>query len=233
MKALITGASSGLGRDMARYLASKNINLILVARDREGLEKLQNELKVNVKIYVYDLSIKENVYELYEKVKDENIDILINNAGIALDNDFNLKTYEEFSEVVNTNLTGTYYLTKLLVKKINHGGEIIFVSSTNGVDTPYIESIDYDASKAGVISLMQNMANMLAPNLRVNAVAPGWVNTKMNETLSEEFKKAEEGKILLGRFADPEEIANVIEFLCSDNASYVNKTLIRVDGGLK
>ena len=142
-------------------------------------------------------------------------------------------TYEEFSEVVNTNLTGTYYLTKLLVKKINSGGEIIFVSSTNGVDTPYIESIDYDASKAGVISLMQNMANMLAPDLRVNAVAPGWVNTKMNETLSEEFKKAEEEKILLRRFADPEEIANVIEFLCSDNASYVNKTLIRVDGGLK
>ena len=150
-----------------------------------------------------------------------------------MDNDFNLKTYEEFSKVVNTNLTGTYYLTKLLVKKINSGGEIIFVSSTNGVDTPYIESIDYDASKAGVISLMQNMANMLAPNLRVNAVAPGWVNTKMNETLSEEFKKAEEGKILLRRFANPEEIANVIEFLCSDNASYVNKTLIRVDGGLK
>ena len=150
-----------------------------------------------------------------------------------MDNDFNLKTYEEFSKVVNTNLTGTYYLTKLLVKKINSGGEIIFVSSTNGVDTPYIESIDYDASKAGVISLMQNMANMLAPNLRVNAVAPGWVNTKMNETLSEEFKKAEEEKILLRRFANPEEIANVIEFLCSDNASYVNKTLIRVDGGLK
>ena len=161
------------------------------------------------------------------------VDILINNAGIALDNDFNLKTYEEFSKVVNTNLTGTYYLTKLLVKKINSGGEIIFVSSTNGVDTPYIESIDYDASKAGVISLMQNMANMLAPDLRVNAVAPGWVNTKMNETLSEDFKKAEEEKILLRRFADPEEIANVIGFLCSDNASYVNKTLIRVDGGLK
>ena len=132
---------------------------------------------------------KNSIEELVSKL--DNIDILINNAGIALDNDFNLKTYEEFSKVVNTNLTGTYYLTKLLVKKINSGGEIIFVSSTNGVDTPYIESIDYDASKAGVISLMQNMANMLAPNLRVNAVAPGWVNTKMNETLSEEFKKAE------------------------------------------
>ena len=84
MLALITGASSGIGRDMARYLATKNIDLILVARDKDGLEKLQNELKVNVKIYVNDLSIKENVFELYEKVKDENIDILINNAGFGL-----------------------------------------------------------------------------------------------------------------------------------------------------
>ena len=192
---------------------------------------MQLEEKYNIKGYRLDLNDKNSIEELVSKL--DNIDILINNAGIALDNDFNLKTYEEFSKVVNTNLTGTYYLTKLLVKKINSGGEIIFVSSTNGIDTPYIESIDYDASKAGVISLMQNMANMLAPDLRVNAVAPGWVNTKMNETLSEEFKKAEEEKILLRRFADPEEIANVIEFLCSDNASYVNKTLIRVDGGLK
>ena len=198
-----------------------------------GNEILNKKLKKenDFEVIIEDIQYKEGIIEYLEK--ENNIDILINNAGIALDNDFNLKTYEEFSKVVNTNLTGTYYLTKLLVKKINSGGEIIFVSSTNGIDTPYIESIDYDASKAGVISLMQNMANMLAPDLRVNAVAPGWVNTKMNETLSEDFKKAEEEKILLRRFADPEEIANVIGFLCSDNASYVNKTLIRVDGGLK
>lgn len=228
-KVLITGGTSGIGLATLSKLVL-NYDVLFTYCSNET-EVLKLEEKYNIKGYRLDLNDKNSIEELVSKL--DNIDILINNAGIALDNDFNLKTYEEFSEVVNTNLTGTYYLTKLLVKKINHGGEIIFVSSTNGVDTPYIESIDYDASKAGVISLMQNMANMLAPNLRVNAVAPGWVNTKMNETLSEEFKKAEEEKILLGRFADPEEIANVIEFLCSDNASYVNKTLIRVDGGLK
>lgn len=228
-KVLITGGTSGIGLATLEKLVL-NYEVIFTYWSNE-IEALKLEEKYNIKGYRLDLNDKNSIEELVSKL--DNIDILINNAGIALDNDFNLKTYEEFSEVVNTNLTGTYYLTKLLVKKINHGGEIIFVSSTNGVDTPYIESIDYDASKAGVISLMQNMANMLAPNLRVNAVAPGWVNTKMNETLSEEFKKVEEEKILLGRFAEPEEIANVIEFLCSDNASYVNKTLIRVDGGLK
>ena len=228
-KVLITGGTSGIGLATLEKLVL-NYEALFTYCSNETKD-LKLEEKYNIKGYRLDLNDKNSIEELVSKL--DNIDILINNAGIALDNDFNLKTYEEFSEVVNTNLTGTYYLTKLLVKKINHGGEIIFVSSTNGVDTPYIESIDYDASKAGVLSLMQNMANMLAPNLRVNAVAPGWVNTKMNETLSEEFKKVEEEKILLGRFAEPEEIANVIEFLCSDNASYVNKTLIRVDGGLK
>ena len=228
-KVLITGGTSGIGlATLSKLVLNYEVLFTYCSNETEALKL---EKKYNIKGYRLDLNDKNSIEELVSKL--DNIDILINNAGIALDNDFNLKTYEEFSEVVNTNLTGTYYLTKLLVKKINSGGEIIFVSSTNGVDTPYIESIDYDASKAGVISLMQNMANMLAPNLRVNAVAPGWVNTKMNETLSEEFKKVEEEKILLGRFADPEEIANVIEFLCSDNASYVNKTLIRVDGGLK
>ena len=228
-KVLITGGTSGIGlATLSKLILNYEVIFTYCSVETKALKL---EEKYNIRGYRLDLNDKNSIEELVSKL--DNIDILINNAGIALDNDFNLKTYEEFSEVVNTNLTGTYYLTKLLVKKINSGGEIIFVSSTNGVDTPYIESIDYDASKAGVISLMQNMANMLAPDLRVNAVAPGWVNTKMNETLSEEFKKAEEEKILLGRFADPEEIANVIEFLCSDNASYVNKTLIRVDGGLK
>lgn len=228
-KVLITGGTSGIGlATLEKLVLNYEVLFTYCCNETEALKL---EEKYNIKGYRLDLNDKKSIEELVSKL--DNIDILINNAGIARDNDFNLKTYEEFSEVVNTNLTGTYYLTKLLVKKINHGGEIIFVSSTNGVDTPYIESIDYDASKAGVISLMQNMANMLAPDIRVNAIAPGWVNTRMNETLSEEFKNAEEEKILLGRFAEPEEIANVIEFLCSEKASYVNKTLIRVDGGLK
>lgn len=124
MRALITGASSGLGRDMARYLATKNIDLILVARDKDGLEKLQNELKVNVKIYVYDLSIKENVYELYEKVKDENIDILINNAGFGLFGEFAKTDLNRELEMINLNVVTYHILTKLFLQD--------FIKKNNG-----------------------------------------------------------------------------------------------------
>ena len=93
--------------------------------------------------------------------------------------------------------------------------------------------MDYDASKSGVISLTHNLANYLSPNIRVNCVCPGWVNTKMNEDLSNEFKNKEIDKILLNRFAESEEIANVIYFLASDEASYINDTIIKIDGGVK
>ena len=117
--------------------------------------------------------------------------------------------------------------------KENKYGVIINISSTNGIDTSYIESSDYDASKAGLISLSKNLANYFAPYVRVNTICPGWVNTEMNKELDKDFIKNEEDKILLGRFANPEELANLIEFLISDKASYINNSIIRIDGGIK
>ena len=110
-------------------------------------------------------------------------------------------------------------------------GRIINISSTNGIDTVYPESIDYDASKAGVLSLTKNLAIQYAPYVLVNTLAPGWVNTPMNQELDSEMIEAEEKKILLGRFASPEEIAHVVVFLASDKASYINASVLRVDGG--
>ena len=110
-------------------------------------------------------------------------------------------------------------------------GTIINISSTNGIDTNYVESLDYDASKAGVISLTHNLAKYLAPYIRVNCVCPGWINTDMNKDLSKDFVKQETEKVLLKRFANPSEVANVIYFLASEKASYINDSVIRVDGG--
>ena len=227
-KVLITGGTSGIGYVTLKKLVEKYEVIFTYCHNETKALAIAN--KYHIKGFYLDLESKTSIEELVDNIN--NIDILINNAAIAIDNSFDEKTYEEFSKVINTNLTGTYYLTKLLSKKINKEGNILFISSTNGIDTPYIESIDYDASKAGVISLMHNFAQHLAP-IRVNTIAPGWVDTEMNASLSPNFRKQEESKILLKRFASPEEISDVIEFIISRDASYINDTVIRVDGGVK
>lgn len=226
-KVLITGGTSGIGYATLKELVDKYQVIFTYHHNEEKALEIIN--KYHIKGYYLDLGNKESIEKLVDSI--DNIDILINNAAICSDNSFEDKTYMEFSKVVNVNLTGTYYLTKLLSKKINNGGNVLFISSTNGIDTPYIESIDYDASKAGVISLMHNFAKYLKP-IRVNTIAPGWVNTEMNASLSPRFKEEEERKILLERFAKPEEISKVIKFVISRDASYINDTVIRVDGGV-
>lgn len=234
---LITGASRGIGASTARVFASNNYNVIINYKSNdEEANKLKEELehKYGVKILLckYDISKEENILNMFSEIKSKvgSLDVIVNNASIAIDQLLEDKTSKEFSEVLNTNLVAPFLIIKHGSKLMNTGS-IINVTSTNGIDTEYIESVDYDASKAGVISLTRNFANALAPNIRVNAVAPGWVNTDMNKELGEEFINVESEKILLRRFAEPEEIAKVIYFLSTDDASYINKTVIRVDGG--
>ncbi|MBQ2409056.1 MAG: SDR family oxidoreductase [Bacilli bacterium] len=152
---------------------------------------------------------------------------------MAIDTLFEDKTVENFKKTLNVNLIGTFLMSKYIgeIMYNNKKGNIINISSTNGIDTYYPMSLDYDASKAGVISLTKNLAVQYAPYVRVNTIAPGWVNTEMNKELDDEFINNENKKILLNRFGEPEEIAKVILFLASDDASYINGTVIRVDGG--
>ena len=163
------------------------------------------------------------------------LDCLVNNAGIAIDTTFEDKKVPNFQKILNTNLIGPFLTSKYsypyLKKQPN--ASIINISSTNGIDTIYPESLDYDASKAGLISLTKNLAIEFSPFVRVNSVAPGWVNTEMNKELDDKFIKEEEQKILLNRFAEPEEIAKVVAFLASNDAKYINSEIIRVDGGTK
>jgi len=233
---LNTGASRGIGASTARIFAQNNYNVIINYKSNESsANELKSELeKYNVKVMLCkcDIGSEENVKKMFSDIKDEfeSIDVIVNNAGISIDQMLEDKTSKEFNEVLNTNLTGPFLIMKY-GSKLMDKGSIINVASTNGIDTEYIESVDYDASKAGIISLTRNFANVLAPNIRVNAVASGWVNTDMNKELDEEFIEKESKKILLGRFAETDEIANVIYFLSTEEASYINKTVIRVDGG--
>ena len=236
---LITGASSGIGREIVRILASSYDVIIHYNNNYESALELKKEIdnKYNRDFLMVksNLNNEEEIDNMLKVIYDRynNIDVLINNAGIAIDSLFEDKTKENFIKVLDTNLVAPFLLSKKIGLKMkdNKNGIIINISSTNGIDTPYIESIDYDASKAGIISLTHNFAYQLAPYITVNAVAPGWIDTPMNKNMDEDYKKKEEDKIYLKRFADPKEIANVIFFLASDKASYINSSVIRVDGG--
>lgn len=237
---LITGASRGIGRETAILFAKNNYNVVINYLNNKSLAnslKESLEARYNIKVLTIkaDISNEEEVQAMVADAIEEfkKIDVLVNNASIAKDNILELKTKEEFASVININLVGTFLVTKEVSKymKEERDGVIINVSSTNAIDSYYPYSMDYDASKAGVISLTMNFAVELSPYIRVNAVAPGWVNTDMNKEIDINYKKDLEEKILLNRFAEPTEVAKVIYFLASDDASYINGEVIKIDGG--
>ena len=239
---LITGGSKGLGKALVQKYATKKYQVILNYHSSlKEAQEIKSEIKkqYNQDIYLIkcNISSEEEVKEMVKKLitKFVKIDILINNAALAIDEDIITKSAQTFKRVVNTNLLGTFLVSKYvgLEMQKNQNGVIINVSSTNAIDsyTPY--SIDYDASKAGIISLTHNLAQIFAPYVRVNAVAPGWINTASVLKMNPHYLKSEQEKILLKRFAKVSEIVNLIYFMTSDKASYLNDSVIKIDGGRK
>ncbi len=242
MNVLVTGSSRGLGRSIIVEYAKNGYDVVINYNNskEEALELkkyVESNYKVKALVIKCDISKESEIDSMIEEIYKEfgHLDVLINNASIALDQDFTLKTKEDFMKTIEVNLVGTYLLSKKIGLKMleRKTGNIINISSNNGLDTPYPESIDYDASKAGVISLTHNLANYFAPYIRVNTICPGWINTDMNKDLEKDFIDKETSKILLGRFAEPEEIANLAYFLGSDKTSYINDSIIRIDGGVR
>ena len=234
MVVLVTGASKGIGFETALKYAKEGYDVVInynnSMREALTLENKVKSLGVNALLVKCDISNEEEVINMIDLIKKEygKIDVLINNAGIALDTTFEDKTVDNFKRILNVNLIGTFLVSKY-ASKIMDEGVIINIGSTNGIDTTYPESLDYDASKAGVISLTHNLATEFAPKIRVNCVCPGWVNTDMNKELDPEFVKEELKKIKLGRFAEPSEIADAIYNISI--CTYMNDSIIRVDGG--
>ncbi|MBR3280529.1 MAG: SDR family oxidoreductase [Clostridia bacterium] len=238
--ALITGGSKGIGRAISERFAKEGYNLIINYKEKVDIaEKLKNELEekfsINVMLIRADLSNEESINQLVEEVIKAygSIDVLVNNAGIAIDKEFEYRNVEDWENTLKVNLIAPFLLSKLIGQNMfdNKKGTIINISSTNGINTYYPTSIDYDASKAGLINLTHNLAIQFAPYVRVNCVAPGWVNTEMNKELPKDFINDETQKILLKRFAEPSEIANVVYFLASEDASFINSEVVKVDGG--
>ena len=236
MVVLVTGASKGIGEATALKFAKNGYDVVInYYSDTVCANKVKENVgKYGVKCLLCrcDVSNEEEVKNMVDDIinKFGSIDVLVNNAGIANDTLPLEKNIDEFKRVLDVNLIGTYLVSKY-VSKYMKKGSIINVGSNTAINAYYPYSLDYDASKAGVLSLTHNLATELSPNIRVNAICPGWVNTDMNKQLDDDYINDECKNILLGRFAEPKEIANVIYFLASEYASYINNSIIRVDGG--
>ena len=234
MVVLVTGSSKGIGKETILRYAKEGYDVVInynsALDDALKVEEEAKKYNVNTLVVKCDISNEEEVKLMTEEIKNKfgKVDILVNNAGIAIDTTFEDKTVENFRRTLDVNLIGTFLVSKY-ISKIMDEGVIINISSTNGIDTTYPESLDYDASKAGVISLTHNLSSYLAPKIRVNTICPGWVNTEMNKELDDEFIKEETSKIKLGRFAEPKEIADAIFKIST--CTYINDSIIRVDGG--
>ena len=238
--ALVTGGSRGIGKATILEFAKAGVNVVINYNKHAMLaeavkDEILNKYDVEVMCIKADISREEEVEEMVNQIIDRfgKIDILVNNAGICHDSLFMDKSVNNFKKILDVNLIGTYLCSKYVGRvMLDRGsGKIINIASTNAIDTYYPESCDYDASKAGVISLTHNMAREFAPHILVNCICPGWVKTEMSEGLSYEQIEEEKEKILVKRFADPSEIAKVVVFFFISKASYINDAIIRVDGG--
>lgn len=240
--ALITGASSEVGMAISNILARNNINIIIHYNSNYNsaleLEKnIKEKYDVETLIIKADLTKEEDINKLIEKSlnKFKKIDILINNAALDKPNLFEEKNSTDFKEILNVNLIAPFLLSQKIgqIMTQNKYGKIINITSTNGIDTYYPMCLDYDASKAGLISLTHNLALEFKPYVNVNAIAPGWIKTKKDtENLDEDYIKSEEEKIFKERFGNVDEIAYLVEFLISEKAEFINNQVIRIDGGM-
>ncbi len=236
---LITGASRGIGRSTALLFAKEGAKVIVNYQkaEKEANEVVREISKIGSEAIVLkcDVSKEEEVKKMiFEGIKKfGRIDVLVNNAGIVFDVPLFEKTLDQWTKTLGVNLIGVFLCSKYVAAhmKKQKSGVIINISSTNGIDTLNTESADYDASKTGVISLTKNLASELAPNIRVNCIAPGWVGTDINKGLPKDYVAEETEHILMKRFGKPEEIAKAVLFLASEDASFITRTTLVVDGG--
>ena len=237
---LITGGTRGIGSEIAKKFAKEGCNLVLnYVSDSTDVEKIKSEFDeygIDVLVLKADVSVFEDCENLVKEAiaKFGKIDILVNNAGITKDTLIAMMKEDAFDKVIDVNLKGTFNVTKNVVpymmKKRN--GNIINISSVVGVVGNAGQS-NYAASKAGIIGFTKSLAKELAPrNIRVNAVAPGFIDTDMTSVLSDKVKENINLQIPLKRMGKAQEVANVVSFLANDESSYITGQVINVDGGM-
>jgi len=233
---LITGSSQGIGKAIALKLSSMGAKIALndIPQQEENLKKTKQEIE-NSNYYFADVSNYGEVEKMIASIEKDfgRIDVLINNAGINQDKTLAKMTEEEWQRVININLTGVFNCSKACLPLIiQNQGSIINISSIVGQRGNFGQT-NYAASKAGIIGFTKSLAKEVGRfNVRVNAIAPGFIETKMAETIPEEVKITVKKLTALGRFGTPEEVADTVSFLASQSSSFITGTVINVDGGL-
>jgi 3-oxoacyl-[acyl-carrier protein] reductase len=238
--AIITGASRGIGRAIAIEFAKNGAKTTLCATSLEALKETQSEIEAifpgSTILMQANVTNGDETSSVVKKTLDthERVDILVNNAGTTRDNLIALMSEKEWDDVLNTNLKSVFLMTKACARPMvrQRSGVIINISSVIGI-TGNAGQANYAASKAGIIALTKSTAKELAKrNVRVNAIAPGFIRTRMTDQVSPEIQKSILEHIPLGRYGEPEEIAHVAVFLASEGARYVTGQVVIVDGGL-
>ena len=238
---LVTGSARGIGAAIIRELAKCGYDCVINYHTSEKgalLLKQEVETKYNIKAITVkaDISNEQEVNEMFDVIEKEfgTLSCLINNAAIDIPKIFESKRTQDFKRVMDVNVIGAYLVSRKASKYMlkNKWGRIINISSTNGINTYYPMCLEYDASKAALISLTHNLSIQFAPYITVNAIAPGCIGTEAElNDYDNEFIEEEVSKILLKRPGRPEEVSKLVKFLLSDDADYINNTVIRIDGG--
>ena len=239
-KAIITGGSKGIGRSIALKLAEYGCDLFLLSRNKDSLNIVKNEIlkefDIKVECYITDTGNYDSVNKTFSDIIStyNTIDILVNNAGITKDNILIRMSQEEWNSVINTNLTGYFNCCKAIIKQMikQKYGRIINISSIIGINGNAGQA-NYAASKAGIIGLTKSLSKEVGSrNITVNAIAPGFIETEMTRKLNKDNKEKFLNSIPLKCFGRPEDVANLVSFLASDEASYITGQTINIDGGI-
>ena len=235
-KIVVTGASGGIGNSIIEKLNQAGANILASGTRIEKLDELKSKY-VGIKTLKFDISHNDKIEEFIENAAKElggNLDCLVNNAGITQDNLAIRMSLEEWQKVIDINLTSTFLISKFAIKKMlkNKSGKIVNISSVVG-HTGNLGQANYTASKAGIIAMSKSLAIEYAKkNININCISPGFIKTAMTDKLDDKFKETIISKIPSARLGEPDDIANAVLFLCSNQSSYINGETLHVNGGM-
>ena len=232
---IVTGASGGIGNSIVEKLNECGANVLASGTRLEKLEELKSKFN-KIKILKFDISQSDKIEEFIDNAANElgGLDCIVNNAGITQDNLAIRMSIDEWKKVIDINLTSTFLMSKFAIKKMlkNKKGKIINITSVVG-HTGNLGQANYTASKAGLVAMSKSLAIEYAKkNINVNCISPGFIKTAMTDKIDEKFKDVIISKIPSARLGEPEDIANAVLFLASENSNYINGETLHVNGGM-